>query len=146
MFTSSKRFGPITTGHRQWRHQGHCSFIHGYGRIVEITFEANNLDERGWVMDFGNLKQVKEWIESEWDHRVLIAHDDPALNYLKEMHDKELININILPEGYGPGIEQSCEYIYDGANRIVKKITNGLVWVKKVKIFEHENNWAEYNA
>ena len=62
MFTSSKRFGPISTGHRQWRAQNHCSFVHGYGRFVEITFGCYQRDERGWVVDFGDLRDVKKWL------------------------------------------------------------------------------------
>ena len=61
MFTSSKKIGPISTGHRQWKHDGHCSFVHGYGRYVEFTFACNERDEKGWVMHFGNLKDVKAW-------------------------------------------------------------------------------------
>ena len=104
MFTSSKRFGPITTGHRQWRHDGHCSYIHGYGRIVEITFQSEELDHRGWVMDFGALKEVKDWLEEEWDHRVLIASDDPLIPQLQDLEILGGINLNILPKKYGPGI------------------------------------------
>ena len=144
MFTSSKRFGPITTGHRQWRDKGHCSFVHGYGRIVEITFESHVLDHRGWVMDFGGLKEVKNWLESEWDHRVLLAYDDPLIDDYKYLAESGGIDINILPKEYGPGIEQSCKYVYDNISLIIKRITDDNVWINKVKIFEHENNWAEY--
>ena len=145
MFTSSKRFGPITTGHRQWKHDGHCSFIHGYGRIVEMTFASDSLDRRGWVMDFGNLKEVKNWIENEWDHRVLIAHDDPLLEDFQQLDACGGININVMTSDYGPGIEESCKYIYDGSKGIIKRLTDGKVWIQKVKIYEHENNWAEYS-
>ena len=59
-FKSSKRIGPISTGHRQWKDDGHCSFVHGYGRYVEFTFACNERDDKGWVMDFGDLKDVKK--------------------------------------------------------------------------------------
>ena len=62
-YTSSKRIGPISTGHRQWKDNGHCSFVHGYGRYVELTFACEERDEKGWVMDFGDLKDVKQLIE-----------------------------------------------------------------------------------
>ena len=68
-YTSSKRIGPISTGHRQWKHDGHCSYAHGYGRYIEFTFACKRSDHRGWVMDFGDLKDVKKWLEDEWDHR-----------------------------------------------------------------------------
>ena len=143
-FKSTKRFGPITTGHRQWRDSGHCSYIHGYGRYIRLTFEASELDERGWVMDFGDLKDVKKWIESEWDHRVLIAADDPLLSDLKELESKGGINLNVLEKGYYPGIEESCRYLYDKLNPMIKEKTNNRVEITRVEVWEHENNHAEY--
>jgi 6-pyruvoyltetrahydropterin/6-carboxytetrahydropterin synthase len=143
-FKSSKRFGPITTGHRQWRDKGHCSYVHGYGRYVRLTFEATELDERGWVMDFGDLKDVKSWIESEWDHRTLIAADDPAIPELKTLEEVGGINLNILPEGYLPGIEESCRYLYDKLNPVIQRKTNNRVEITRVEIWETEKNQAEY--
>ena len=143
-YKSSKRFGPITTGHRQWRDTGHCSYVHGYGRYVRLTFEASELDERGWVMDFGDLKGVKSWIESEWDHRTLIAADDPAIPELKTLEEVGGINLNILPEGYLPGIEESCRYLYDKLNPVIQRKTNNRVEITRVEIWETEKNQAEY--
>ena len=143
-FKSSKRFGPITTGHRQWRDKGHCSYVHGYGRYVRLTFEATELDERGWVMDFGDLKDVKSWIESEWDHRTLIAVDDPVIPELKALEKVGGINLNILPKGYLPGIEESCRYLYDKLNPVIQRKTNNRVEIIRVECWETENNQAEY--
>ena len=143
-YKSSKRFGPITTGHRQWRDKGHCSYVHGYGRYVRLTFEATELDERGWVMDFGDLKTVKSWIESEWDHRTLIAADDPVIPELKTLEEVGGINLNILPEGYLPGIEESCRYLYDKLNPVIQRKTNNRVEITRVEIWETEKNQAEY--
>ena len=143
-YKSAKRFGPITTGHRQWRDKGHCSYVHGYGRYVRLTFEATELDERGWVMDFGDLKDVKSWIESEWDHRTLIAADDPVIPELKTLEEVGGINLNILPEGYLPGIEESCRYLYDKLNPVIQRKTNNRVEITRVEIWETEKNQAEY--
>ena len=143
-FKSSKRIGPISTGHRQWKDDGHCRFIHGYGRYVEFTFACNERDESGWVMDFGNLKSVRKWLEREWDHRLLVAHDDPQIRLLEVLNDHGVAYLNIMPKGYGPGIEDSCKYVYDKVNPMIKEITDGRVWIEKVRVYEHENNWAEY--
>ena len=143
-FKSSKRFGPITTGHRQWRDKGHCSYVHGYGRYVRLTFEATELDERGWVMDFGDLRGVKNWIEDEWDHRTLIAIDDPVIPELKALEKVGGINLNILPEGYLPGIEESCRYLYYKLNPIIQRKTNNRVEITRVEIWETEKNQGEY--
>lgn len=143
-YFSTKRFGPISTGHRQWRHNGHCAFVHGYGRIVEIVFGAEELDARGWVVDFGDLRDVKKWLEEEWDHRVLLAYDDPLLEEFKALDEKGGIDINILPPEYGPGIEQSCKYVFDNVDEIINEKTHERCWVESVRIWEHENNSAFY--
>ena len=72
-------------------------------------------------MDFGDLKDVKGWIEDEWDHRTLIADDDPLIPQLKELEEMGGIDLNILPEGYYPGIEESCRYLYDMINPMIKE-------------------------
>lgn len=145
-YESTKRFGPISTGHRQWRDGGHCAFVHGYGRHVKITFRATALDHRFWVMDFGDLKWFKSWLEGEWDHRTLLASDDPLLPELTDLHEKGGININVLDvsKGYGPGIEASCKYLYDKLEYELFQRYGSRVRVHRVEIWEHENNSASY--
>ena len=101
-YYSTKKFGPITTGHRQWKDSGHCKYVHGYARYVEITFACDNLDDKQWVMDFGGLKDIKNWLNEQWDHRLLIASDDPLISDFKSLHDKGGCNLNIMDiETYG---------------------------------------------
>ena len=74
----------------------------------------------------------------------MIAADDPLIPQLKELEEVGGINLNILPEGYYPGIEESCRYLYDKINPMIKKKTNNRVYISRVEIWEHENNHAEY--
>ena len=144
-FQSTKKLGPISVGHRQWRDDGHCAWVHGYGRYIQFTFEGE-LDHRQWVMDFGDLKDVKQWLEKQWDHRVMIASDDPQLDKLKEMHDLNIMNINVMDveKGWGPGIEASCKFVYDHVMPLIHAKTGGRVRLVKVEIWEHERNSAIY--
>ena len=144
MYYSYKRIGPISTGHRQYKADSHCRWIHGYGRYVELKFACDERDEKGWVYDFGGLKWFKKWLEDQWDHRLLLAHDDPLIGLFEGLHKLGGVNLNILPEGYGPGIEDSCKWVYDNVNPMITEKTNGRVWIEKVRVYEHENNWAEY--
>lgn len=143
-FYSTKRFGPISTGHRQWRDDGHCAYMHGYGRTMKVIFGASALDDKGWVVDFGGLKDFKKWLEGEWDHRMLIASDDPALAQFIEMDNQGLISLNVMEVsyGHGPGIEASCKYVYDYLDPYVKEMTAGRCWVESIEIWEHELNSA----
>lgn len=88
MYRSTKTFGHdlgISCAFRQWRADSHCRHLHGYALSFHIVFEAEALDERNWVMDFGGLKAIKQKIMDLYDHKLLVASDDPAwgdLTYL----------------------------------------------------------------
>ena len=62
----------------------------------------------------------------------------------KILHEKGGCNLNIMDieQGWGPGIEASCKFIYDYVDQWIKKLTDSRVWVHKVQIWEHENNSA----
>jgi 6-pyruvoyltetrahydropterin/6-carboxytetrahydropterin synthase len=147
-FFSTKKFGPISTSHRQWRAQNHCSFGHGYSRYIQFVFGCTDLDDKMWVQDFGGLKDVRQWIELQWDHRLLLASDDPLLPQFSELHNLGGVNINVMDvtKGWGPGIEASARHIYDHVQPYIHQNSEGRVWIESVEIWEHENNSAIYHV
>ncbi|MEY4801255.1 MAG: hypothetical protein RLZZ213_1702 [Cyanobacteriota bacterium] len=58
-YSCSKTFSGYPCCHRQWRHQGHCRFVHGYSRSFSFWFRATELDDCGFVVDFSSLKQLE---------------------------------------------------------------------------------------
>lgn len=88
MYFVTKTYGHdlgLSACFRQWRAKSHCRFLHGYPLSFKFTFAATELDENGWVINFGGLKPVKAWLEDTFDHKMLVAADDPALELLLEM-------------------------------------------------------------
>lgn len=88
MYQSTKTYGPelgLSCCFRQWRATSHCRLFHGYALSFTLTFEADTLDARNWVMDFGGLKPVKAWLQEQFDHKLIIAFDDPCRETLTEM-------------------------------------------------------------
>ena len=57
-----KHLGPVA--YRQWRAESHCNNIHGYALSFYFEFEAETLDARNWVMDFGGLRFLYEYINT----------------------------------------------------------------------------------
>lgn len=58
-----------------------CSRLHGHTYRVEIRFKAQSLDANGFVIDYGDLRTFKEWIDQTLDHRNLndvIAPETPT--------------------------------------------------------------------
>ena len=71
-------------GHRLLNYQGKCRHLHGHNARAVITITGERLDERGMLHDFNDIKRrVKEWIDSEIDHNMLLHKDDPVLPALR---------------------------------------------------------------
>lgn len=71
---SSRRDWPSSSRHsisawpgavfaKQWRAKSHCRLVHGYSLSFRFEFEANTLDDKNWVVDFGGLKELRAILE-----------------------------------------------------------------------------------
>ncbi len=131
------------TGHscafRQWKADSHCNLIHGYALQFEFTFGGNELDDRNWIVDFGGLKPLKNWLAEMFDHTYLVATNDPELETFKMLDEKGLIDLRMVG---GTGCELFAEMAFDKADEIVKELTDGRCWVQRVTVREHEANSA----
>ena len=73
-------------GHRLLDYDGKCKYLHGHNGRAVIAIEAAELDHRGMVLDFSDIKRVvSNWIDENLDHRMLLRRDDPAAAALSEM-------------------------------------------------------------
>ena len=87
---------------RQALADSHCNLIHGYSLGFRFVFEAAQLDDRNWVVDFGCFKRngVKDWFKHMFDHTTVVAADDPELSRFEEMDEKvkEIFNFGVSDE------------------------------------------------
>lgn len=66
--------------HRVMRHEGKCKHLHGHRYAVEVTFEAEALDDVGRVVDFGVIKEhLGAWLDANWDHTTILWEEDEVL-------------------------------------------------------------------
>ena len=142
-YTSSKTYGHssgLSCAFRQWRADSHCHFLHGYALAVRIDFEADELDEQGWVVDFGGLRTFKAWLEQMFDHKTLVATDDPLLSTFQDLHKVGAIDLVEVP---AVGCEKFAEMIFHRAEAWLDE--KGLAprcRVSLVEVREHEGNAA----
>ena len=143
-FISTKTYGHsigLSCAFRQWKaDHSHCKYLHGYALSVKFNFKGE-LDDNNWVYDFGNLKKVKKFLEDNFDHKTLVAEDDPALDTFKKLNEDKLIQLNIIP---AIGCEKFAEYIFKGVNPIIKEESNNRVSIFSVEVREHDANSAIY--
>lgn len=126
---------------RQWRaNHSHCKYLHGYAISVRFNFKGG-LDDKNWVFDFGGLKEVKEFLQATFDHKTVIAQDDPEIETFKQLANKDLIQLVIIPH---TGCEKFAEYICKQVAPIISTTSNDRVKLLSVEVREHSGNSAIY--
>jgi 6-pyruvoyltetrahydropterin/6-carboxytetrahydropterin synthase len=105
---------------------------------MKATFAANQLDERNWVVDFGGLKPFKTWLEDTFDHKLLIASDDPKLCH--DWVDSEIAEVRILP---ATGCEAFARLCFEHLEQwLVESGYAPRVWLNSFEVMEHSGNSA----
>ena len=148
-YLSTKTYGNdrgLSCCFRQWRSRhSHCSTLHGYSIGIKLIFESETLDDRNWVMDFGGLKAFKEWADHTFDHTLVIAEDDPHLNFFKQMSnlgDPPVSGTGSLPSGAphergavcdlrivpAVGCEKFAELAFNTMQHILETFKKGETW------------------
>ena len=139
---STKTFTNLPCAHRQWRHDGNCALVHGYSRAYRLLFEAQHQDKCGFVVDFGDLKWLKSWLEHMFDHTLLLMPDDPHLNTFRLLEQSGACAIRLMP--YGVGMEGSAQLVCEFADAELRRRTKGRAWVVSVEAIENDKNSAIY--
>ena len=123
---------------RQHRASSHCRFLHGYALQVEITYESETLDVYNWVIDFGGFKELLGEIRHVFDHKTVVAMDDPHLPVLRELSDLGVCNLVVTKD---VSCECFAKLIWGMA---VAQMLPEEVNVVKVTVREHGGNSASY--
>jgi 6-pyruvoyltetrahydropterin/6-carboxytetrahydropterin synthase len=144
-YISTKTYGHelgLSCCFRQWKAESHCRYLHGYALAIRIEFEADELDERNWVVDFGGLKSLKSALEATFDHKMLVAIDDPLSATFRELEIAGACRIVWVP---ATGCEAMAKEVFDLAEQWLSD--NGYaprVSVRRVEVSEHGANSAIY--
>jgi len=145
MYYSTKTYGHdrgLSCAFRQpLATHSHCSLIHGYSLAFSFKFAARTLDDKNWVVDFGGLKQLKEWLEKQFDHTLAVDKDDPKIKELMELQDKGLADVRIMN---GVGCEKFAEHAFYFADDLINKMTDGRCRCVSAECREHGANSGIY--
>lgn len=144
---SIKTYGPergLTCAYRQWSAASHCQLLHGYSLGFRITFAAEQLDERGWVVDFGKggFDPIRAWLHDTFDHTLLVAADDPQGDLLTALEAEGLARVRKVP---GTSCERLAQLVLEQADALIREATSGRCWVQSVECVEHGANSAVYD-
>lgn len=132
MYSVTKRID-FCYGHRLLDYEGVCKHPHGHNALAEIEVRAASLDRRNMVCDFSDIKRImKSWIDRELDHKMVLRHDDPLVEPLRQLGEPMyLLDSN-------PTVERIAKLIFDAA------VAHGLP-VVRVRVWETPSSFADYS-
>jgi 6-pyruvoyltetrahydropterin/6-carboxytetrahydropterin synthase len=147
MYLSTKTFGHelgLSCAFRQWRANSHCNKIHGYALSFKFTFACEVLDDRNWCVNFGGLKYIKEELQRQFDHKLVVAKDDPDLPLLMTLNTMAVADV-VVQDAVG------CEAFAKQAFTIAENwlYDSGAaprVWIISCEVAEHGANSAIYTG
>ena len=140
MISCRKRFTDIPFAHRQPNHGGHCAFVHGHNWAVTVTFACSETDANGFVVDFGDLKFLRTWIDDHLDHACVFATGDPLRETL----------VAAAPQAWKVYVMDDCSceglarHLFEVFDPMVREHTGGRAWVTSVEVEEDTRNAATY--
>lgn len=145
MYFIEKVFNPgkgYSAVFRQPGADSHCRLLHGYDLIFAVTLGAYELDARNWVFDFGMFHSVKEVLEKHFDHKLVVALNDPNMALISEMERVGLAEVTVLPQ---VGCEAFARWFFNQVSVMLAQSGQGdRVKVLNTKVWEHEGNMAGY--
>ena len=129
----------------------HCSKLHGYSLGFRIKFEADELDDKNWVQDFGGLDEIYDYLKENFDHTFAVAEDDPELDAINTFAAK-VANVKVMP---AVGCEAFAQQVYDHVAEWLHHQPGNTyenlmgdkhqrVKLHSVECFEHAGNSATY--
>jgi 6-pyruvoyltetrahydropterin/6-carboxytetrahydropterin synthase len=111
---------------------------------MKFYFGTNELDVRNWVADYGGLKELKKTLQDQFDHTLLVAEDDPHIDWYKEAEQRGIARLTILPR---LGCEGLADMIYKYVNGVFipdfwGNTEAARVWCFRVEVRETNVNMA----
>jgi 6-pyruvoyltetrahydropterin/6-carboxytetrahydropterin synthase len=126
----------IHAGHRVYGHSGKCQNLHGHSYIIHFYCEATELNQLGMVVDFSIIKATLcQWLEDNYDHRMLIWQNDPIAEQLI------MLDSNVVLVPYNPTSENIANYLLTTLAPLLLKDSN--VNITKVVVEETSKCRAE---
>lgn len=140
MHTCEKIYTDVPIGHVQHRHPGHCRFVHGHNWSFALTFACEELDEQGFVVDFGGIKFISRWIAENLDHACTFAKSDT----------EGLRMLAAFPHLFKPYVMENCsaegmaEHLFGVFDKLIREESKNRVRLLSIRVGEDSKNFATY--
>ena len=128
-------------GHRLWRHESKCAYLHGHNYAVDVEVVPGTggavVDDVGRIVDFSLIKsRLLGWLDAHWDHAFILFVDDAeAIAAVRASRPSKLF---LLP--WNPTAENMARYLVEV---VCPGVLSDLgVVARKVTVWETEDSCA----
>lgn len=122
MYRVSREFS-FCYGHRLLNYDGKCRHLHGHNGRAIIALEAAELDEKGMLVDFTEIKRhVQHWVDENLDHNMLLHRADPLLPVLQAQGERVFVMDR------NPTAENIARLIFEQAARAGLPVVEVVLW------------------
>ena len=118
-------------GHRLAKgYPGNCQHVHGHSYVATIEMSlvhGSSLNKYGFVKDFNDFKELKTWVDDNWDHAFLVASDDVEMREFLDKNEQRqyIFNNNPTAEYIAQKLyEVAGELLNDYCSKVTKVIIN----------------------
>jgi len=112
----------ISSAHYLNDYKGPCAEVHGHNWKIVAIIAAEDLDEKGMVIDFSDFNRLLREVVSPFDHKLI-----------NDMEPFDKIS---------PTAERLARFIYE---KMEKLIPEDIV-LEKIQVWETENFLVEYSS
>ena len=111
---------------------------------MRFFFGTDHLDVRNWVADYGGMGELKSFLDEQFDHTLLVAEDDPEMELYKQLQERGIAKLTVLPK---LGCEGLSSMLYNYMNGVFIPDMWGpgeaeRLWCYRVEVRETQSNMA----
>jgi 6-pyruvoyltetrahydropterin/6-carboxytetrahydropterin synthase len=116
---------------------GNCAHVHGHSWVARVTLTLRrneDLDQYDFVEDYASFKPLRAWVDTHWDHAILLNLNDPLYRVL----NSEEFRVNgrlhrVVGFNSNPTSEAVARELLTQAQMFLQ---NDRVWVSRVEVEE----------
>lgn len=110
--------------------QGHkCQRLHGHSYRATVVLRGTQLNEVGFVVDYGELSPVKDFIDQNWDHKFIASSEEQLERFSVPSNEAFVL-------GRQTSAENMAQFLFDKFK--------GQFPLYEVRISETPKTWAIY--
>lgn len=127
-----------------------CKNLHGHNYSVQVSLEAEQLDQFDMAIDFGDIKRAfNGWVQDNWDHACMVNQEDTSLlNFLTSEKQRMFIvpekNKNSTAEWMSRFLFETFDQLLHQLKEVTPLFNHRGLQLVEVRVWETKDSFATW--